>query len=276
MTTIEQLRESAQVICDTFGEIPQTAMVLGSGFGEFAKILTDTKVLPYADIPHMCISTAPDHVGRLVCGKVNGVPVLLMQGRLHHYEGYSFAQTVYPVQALSLAGVKNLILTNAAGGINTDYAVGDFSLITDHIKLCDPSPMHGANIPELGPRFFDMTNAYDKTLRTLALQAAQETGIALKEGVYAYMSGPQFETPAEIRALNVLGADLVGMSTVAETIAANHCGMKVLGISCVTNMAAGVTGAPITSEEVNETGAKMLSQFSTLAAAILAKIAQNR
>lgn len=275
MYTQEQYQESGAAITAALGGIPKIAIILGSGLGILADQAEHSVSLPYADIPHFCHSTAPGHAGRLVKGSLAGVPVLLLQGRLHYYEGYAFSDTVYPIQVLRLLGLETLIVTNAAGGINTAFSPGDLMLITDHIKLSALSPLRGKNPDFLGPRFPDMTYAYDRKLAQAARDCANAAGIALREGVYAYMSGPQFETPAEIRMLRFLGADAVGMSTVAEVIAARHCGLRVLGLSCISNMAAGILDQPITSAEVNETGQRAQAAFGTLVRGILQTIDQN-
>ena len=275
MYTQEQYQESGAAITAALGGIPKIAIILGSGLGILADQAEHSVSLPYADIPHFCHSTAPGHAGRLVKGALAGVPVLLLQGRLHYYEGYAFSDTVYPIQVLRLLGLETLIVTNAAGGINTAFSPGDLMLITDHIKLSALSPLRGKNPDFLGPRFPDMTYAYDRKLAQAARDCANAAGIALREGVYAYMSGPQFETPAEIRMLRFLGADAVGMSTVAEVIAARHCGLRVLGLSCISNMAAGILDQPITSAEVNETGQRAQAAFGTLVRGILQTIGQN-
>lgn len=272
MYTQAQYQESGAAITAALGEIPKIAIILGSGLGVLADEAQNPSTLSYADIPHFRHSTAPGHAGQLVKGTLVGVPVLLLQGRLHYYEGYEFADTVYPVQVLRLLGLKTLIVTNAAGGINTAFSPGDLMLITDHIKLSANAPLRGTNPDFLGVRFPDMTYAYDQNLCAIARECAQAAGIRLREGVYAYMSGPQFETPAEIRMLRTLGADAVGMSTVAEVIAARHCGLQVLGLSCISNMAAGILDQPITSEEVNETGRRAQADFSRLTQEILRKI----
>lgn len=274
MYTQEQYQESGAAITAALGSIPKIAIILGSGLGVLADQAEHSICLPYADIPHFCHSTAPGHAGRLVKGVLAGVPVLLLQGRLHYYEGYAFSETVYPIQVLRLLGLETLIVTNAAGGINTAFSPGDLMLITDHIKLSALSPLRGKNPDFLGLRFPDMTYAYDRKLAQAARDCANAAGIALREGVYAYMSGPQFETPAEIRMLRFLGADAVGMSTVAEVIAARHCGLRVLGLSCISNMAAGILDQPITSAEVNETGQRAQTAFGTLVRAILQTIGQ--
>ena len=230
-------------------------------------------MLAYRDIPGFPISTVSYQKGELIVDRVGEKTVLFFNGRFHFYEGWEMWQAAYPTTVSHLLGVKTMIITNAAGGINADVLIpGDLVLLTDHIKLCADSPVRGFNEPQLGERFFDMQAVYDKPLRALAHTCAEELGFALKEGVYGYMTGPQFETPAEIRALRLLGADVVGMSTVPEIIEAAHSGICVLGISCVTNLAAGVTGAPMTEEEVLETSAATLGRFTALLDGVIHRI----
>ena len=254
---------------------PALAVILGSGLGAYAAsdCVTDRIVLPYREIPHFPTSTVSYQKGELVIGRVGEKTVLFFNGRFHYYEGWEMWQTAYPVNVCHLLGIAKMIITNAAGGINTDtLEPGDLVLLTDHIKLCADSPVRGRNESAFGERFFDMQAVYDDGVRALAHSCAADLGMTLKEGVYAYMAGPQFETPAEIRMLRLIGADVVGMSTVPEIIAAAHCGMKVLGISCVTNFAAGVTGAPMTEEEVLDTSAKATSRFSALIDAVIRRM----
>lgn len=253
---------------------PSLAVILGSGLGTYAAsdAVVDRIVIPYRDIPHFPTSTVSYQKGELVIGQVGEKTVLFFNGRFHYYEGWEMWQTAYPVNVCHLLGIDRMIITNAAGGINTEtLEPGDLVLLTDHIKLCAESPVRGRNEAAFGERFFDMQAVYDAAVRQTAHDCAASLGITLKEGVYAYMTGPQFETPAEIRMLRMLGADVVGMSTVPEIIAAAHCGMKVLGISCVTNFAAGVTGAPMTEEEVLETSAKTTNTFCALLDAVIRK-----
>lgn len=231
-------RKAAEYIKSKINEVPKTAIILGTGLDGVTDSASASAVIPYAEIPGFPVSTV--HKGNLIKGTLGGKDVLFMQGRVHFYEGYTMRQLVLPIQALHAAGVKSLIITNASGGINDGFSPGDIVMITDHIKLTADSPMRGINDVELGERFFDMTYAYTPRLRHIAENAAVNAGVLLKKGVYAYMGGPQFETPAEIRMLRMLGADLVGMSTVPEVIAAAHCKMEILGLSCVTNMAAGM------------------------------------
>jgi len=233
---------------------PQIGVVLGSGLGGFADELSDRVETPYSEIPGWPGSTAVGHAGKLVVGKLGGIAIAVMAGRAHLYEGYTAAQVVFGVRVLRLLGVRSMVFTNAAGGINTQFEPGGLVLITDHINLQGTNPLVGPNDDRLGPRFPDMSEAYSHSCRNIARAVAEELCIHLAEGVYAAMLGPGYETPAEIRFLRAIGADLVGMSTVPEVIAANHMGMKVLGISCVTNMAAGILPRKIQHEEVLETG----------------------
>ncbi len=246
----------------------QIGMVLGSGLGDLADELGDSITISYKDIPHFPVSTVFGHKGRLVAGTLEGKRVLCMQGRFHYYEGYGFDQVVFPIQVMHALGIKELLVTNAAGGVNTAFKSGDLMLITDHIRLVADNPMRGPNIEELGERFFDMSNAYDKALNEIARTKARELGMALQEGVYMFFAGPSFETPAEIRAARILGADAVGMSTVPEAIAASHMHMRVLGISCITNMAAGILAQKLTHTEVMETGERVKESFTALVRAI--------
>lgn len=272
MSLIDNIKESAVFITSKVNNIPKKAVILGSGLHTLVENAVAEQIISYADIPHFKSSTAPGHKGEMIFGKINDEEVILLNGRLHYYEGYSMKETVYPIRVLAMLGVETLVVTNATGGINNSFDVGDLMLITDHIKLCSDNPLRGENLDFFGPRFNDMTNAYDIGLREIAKTSAKNIGINLKTGVYAYMSGPCFETPAEIKMLSILGADCVGMSSVAEVICANHCGMKVLGISCITNMAAGITGNEISAEEVNETGEKVKEKFINLIKEILNNI----
>lgn len=259
----EEYQKAAQAIADRLPGKADTAIVLGSGLGRIAEQDALCEI-PYGEIPGFGVSTVESHAGKLVLKRLGGREVLFLSGRFHYYEGYSFAQTAFYVRVLQLLGVRTLILTNAAGGINQAFSVGDLMLITDHIKFFDDSPVRGRNLDAFGKRFFDMTTAYSPALCALARQKAGELGIVLREGVYAYMPGPQFETPAEIRALRVLGADAVGMSTVPEVITAAQCGLQVLGISCITNLAAGMTDGEIDDGEVTQAADMAYGRFSTL------------
>lgn len=271
-SVLEQASQAARVIRNTLGEHFDIAVVLGSGLGGLADKLFDKQELDYSKIPHFPTSTVSSHAGKLMSGVLGGKRVLLMAGRFHFYEGYTFAQTAFPVRVMSLLNIPYLLVTNAAGGIDTSFVPGDLMCIADHIKFFSDSPARGEHIPEFGPRFFDLSEAYSKELRQIAFQCAEELSIPLKQGVYAFMPGPQFETPAEIRMLRTLGAHAVGMSTVAEVIAANQCGIKVLGISCISNMAAGVLDQPITDEEVVEVAGRISHRFQALVTSIIAHI----
>ena len=251
---------------------PETAIVLGSGLGQLGEKLEQVTVIPYEELPHWKSSTAPGHSGRLLFGLLGGNPVVCMQGRLHYYEGYTMEEVTYPVRVMARLGVKNLLLSNAAGGINTEFAPGDLMLITDHINFLGRNPLIGPNEADFGVRFCDMSYAYHPELRRIALDAAKELGQKLQQGVYVATTGPSYETPAEIRMFRLWGASAVGMSTVPEVIVANHCGMRVLGISCITNMAAGVLDQPLTEEEVLETGEKSGAAFQALMTRIVEKL----
>ena len=244
--------------------IPAIGVVLGSGLGAFADQITDAVSIPFAEIPHFPKSTVPGHSGKLVVGTVDGAPVAVMQGRVHAYEGYTPQEVTFPIRVLGLLGVKTLIVTNAAGGIRPGLKQGDLVLLSDHINFTGHSPVAGENDERFGPRFFDMTEAYSKRLRKLAATTAERAGFPLAECVYLYVLGPSFETPAEIRAFHSMGADLVGMSTVQEVIVARHMGIEVLGISCITNLAAGIQLEPLNHEEVMETGRRVAARFAQL------------
>jgi purine-nucleoside phosphorylase len=251
------------------------ALVLGSGLGGVADELAESASIPYADIPGFPRSTAIGHAGRMIFGKSGEVPLAVMQGRVHLYEGYSPQQVVFPVRVLGRMGIRSLILTNAAGGINLSYSEGTLVLIRDHINLQGQNPLAGANDDRFGPRFPDMTEAYSRRYREITVEAARKLGQVVPEGIYAGLLGPSYETPAEIRYLRTLGADLVGMSTVAEVIAARHLGLKVLAISCVTNMAAGILDQEINHLEVLETGKRVRGDFAALLRAIIPAIARE-
>lgn len=264
-TLMDKMQEAAMYITSRIGEEPVSiGMVLGSGLGGLADELEDAVAISYKDIPHFPVSTVYGHKGRLVAGMLEGKRVLCMQGRFHYYEGYGMDQVVFPIQVMHALGIEQLLVTNAAGGVNESYKPGDLMLISDHIKLIADSPMRGPNYESLGERFFDMTNAYDKQLCSLAREEAKKQAISLQEGVYMFFAGPSYETPAEIRAARTLGADAVGMSTVPEAIAASHMRMKVLGISCITNMASGILDQPLSHTEVMETGDQVKEAFTSL------------
>ncbi|MGD0617117.1 MAG: purine-nucleoside phosphorylase [Bryobacteraceae bacterium] len=251
---------------------PRTAVVLGSGLGDFANELDNRIEIPYGEIPGWPPSTAQSHAGKLIVGTLAGQPLAVMAGRNHLYEGYSPAQVTFGVRVLAKLGVRSLVLTNAAGGINLNYGKGALVIISDHINLQGSNPLVGANDDSCGPRFPDMTEAYDARYRRIALEAAAKLGVEMPEGVYAAVLGPSYETPAEIRYLRVIGADLVGMSTVPETIVANHMGVKVLAISCVTNMAAGVLPVKLSHEEVLEVGRQVRERFVLFLKTVLPRL----
>jgi purine-nucleoside phosphorylase len=267
--------EAAKVIASRSPIKPLVAIVLGSGLGEFADELKDAVRIRYQEIPHFAHSTAVGHAGQLVLGNIGAWPVVIMQGRVHLYEGYTAQTAVFPMRVFARMGVRAAVLTNAAGGINLDYGQGRLVVIKDHINLQGQNPLVGAEDPRFGLRFIDMTDAYAKSYRQIALEAGKRLGIHLAEGVYAALLGPSYETPAEIRFLRTIGADLVGMSTVPEVIVARQIGIKVLAISCVTNMAAGVTDQPINHEEVLEIGRKIAGQFRSLLRDVVPVIAQD-
>jgi len=254
---------------------PRIALVLGSGLGSFADDLTEAVRIPYAQIPSFPRSTAIGHAGQLVIGLSGAVPVAVMQGRVHLYEGYSAAEVAFPTRVLGRMGVRALILTNAAGGINTAYGQGALVVLRDHINLQGQNPLTGANDERFGLRFPDMSYTYSKRFREIALEETKRLSIPQHEGVYAALAGPSYETPAEIRFLRTIGADLVGMSTVPEAIAARHMGIELLAISCVTNMAAGILDQPLNQEEVLETGRRVMGQFVALLRAVLPRIAEG-
>ena len=269
MTVYERAKRAAEAVVAVIGRVPDTAVVLGSGLGGLADKAADAVILPFSSIPGFPDATVPGHVGRLIVGTIADKRVMLVQGRCHRYEGYAMEDVTLYVRMLALLGVRNLILTNAAGAIRDDLAAGDLMLITDHIGLFCDSPLFGANDERFGPRFPAMTGAYDPALQKVALAAAANCGIPLKTGVYAYAKGPMYETPAEVRALRALGADACGMSTVPETVVAVHGGMRVMGLSCLTNKAAGLSETPPTHEEVLATGLAASARFRTLLTEIL-------
>lgn len=259
----ERLEKCYKCFKEKIDFTPDVALVLGSGLGDYADGIKQEAVLDYKDIEGFPVSTVAGHKGRFVFGYVGDVKVVVMQGRVHYYEGYSMEDVVLPVRLMKLMGAKVLFLTNAAGGVNYDYHAGDFMLISDQICMA-PSPLIGENADELGPRFPDMSNIYDRDLREIVRNAAKDLGIPLQEGVYIQLTGPNYESPAEIRMVRTLGADAVGMSTACEAIAANHCGLKTVGISCISNLACGITDKPLTHKEVQETADRVAPLFKKL------------
>ncbi len=240
---------------------PEIGIILGSGLKDFAKRITDKTEIEYKDIPGFLVSTVESHEGKLIFGNIGEKKIVCMSGRFHHYEGYPFEILTLPIRLFKLLGVKKTIVTNAAGAVNTSYNVGDIMIIKDHLKLTGASPLQGDNIDEFGPRFFDTTDMYTAELRKTALECTEGIPLTFREGVYMYFTGPQFETPAEIRAARILGADAVGMSTVTEALTAAHCSMPLLGLSVMTNMAAGVLDKKLTDEEVGETASRISKPF---------------
>jgi len=272
MTEWEKIEAAAAYLQERVAVRPRVGLVLGSGLGDLADRIADAVRVPYADIPHFPRSTVQGHRGQLVVGRLAGTPVCAMQGRVHFYEGYSLAEVVRPVRIMGRLGVTTLVVTNAAGGINFAFQPGDLMLIADHINFFGANPLVGPNEEALGPRFPDMTAAYDPELRALARRVAAREGVPLREGVYLGLSGPSFETPAEIRAFRMLGADAVGMSTVPEVIAARHMGLRVLGISCISNLAAGMLPEPLSHEDVIATTARAAADLARLVTGIVADL----
>ena len=256
-----KLEEAQHYLRDRVGSSPELGIILGSGLGSFADLIEEKIAIPYQEIPHFPISTVEGHAGQWVFGKVDGRPIVVMQGRFHYYEGYAMHEVTFPIRVMQGLGVKGLLVTNAAGGINPEFRPGDLILIRDHINMMGDNPLRGANLSRFGPRFPDLSEGYDQEWRQKGLAIMPNYGIRPQEGVYAAMSGPNYETPAEIRFLRTIGADMVGMSTVPEVLVANHGGMRVLGISCVTNMAAGILPQKLNHAEVMETADRVTKQF---------------
>jgi purine-nucleoside phosphorylase len=255
--------------------IPEIALVLGSGLGDFAEEMKIEATLDYKDITGFPVSTAPGHVGRYVFGYIGDVPVVAMQGRVHYYEGYDMTDVVLPIRLMKMMGAKVLFLTNAAGGIKQGFHAGDLMLITGQISTLVPSPLRGENIPELGPRFPDMSHIYDEDLQAIVRKSACSLDMNIKEGVYIQLQGPNYETPQEINMCRVLGADAVGMSTACEAVAANHMGMRIVGISCISNLAAGISPHPLSEEEVIEAGKMVAKDFTALVKTAIQNIHQE-
>ena len=271
MTYLEKIDLAAEKIRRECGTA-EIAVVLGSGLGDYAERLTGGKTIPYAEIPHFPVSTVEGHAGNWHAGTLYGKRVYVMQGRFHAYEGYAMEEVTMPIRVMAQLGVKTLLLTNAAGGVNTSFPPGCLMLIEDVINLSGKNPLVGPNLKEFGPRFPDMTYALDPALKKLAKETARELDIPLEQGVYCWLMGPSYETPAEIRALRILGADAVGMSTVPEIIVGRHCGMRVMGISCITNMAAGILDKELDMYEVIETGKRVKDTFAKLLDGMIAKL----
>jgi purine-nucleoside phosphorylase len=268
----ERAEHATRVIRSRISVEPRIALVLGSGLGGFADDFEEAVVIPYEDIPGFVRSTAQGHAGRLVVGKIDSVPVLAMQGRVHYYEGYSLEEVTFAVRTFGLLEVKTLVLTNAAGGINNQLTQGALMVISDHLNLMGVNPLRGPNDERFGPRFPDMSAVYSPELQALVIDEARAIGVEVRRGIYGALSGPSYETPAEIHLLRNLGADAVGMSTVPEAIVARHMGLEVLGISCITNMAAGISDAPINHEEVMATGDRVRETFAELLRRVISAI----
>ncbi|MFN2510093.1 MAG: purine-nucleoside phosphorylase [Pyrinomonadaceae bacterium] len=251
---------------------PRIAVVLGSGLGDFADEFEESARIPYTDIPGFAASTVAGHAGSLVIGKVGRAPVVAMQGRVHFYEGYSLEEVTFPIRTFKLLGIETLLLTNAAGGINVQLSEGTLMIISDHLNLMGVNPLRGTNDERFGPRFPDMTEVYSRALQEMVVEEASASGIEVRRGIYAALSGPSYETPAEIHMLRSFGVDAIGMSTVPEAIVARHMGMRVLGISCITNMAAGISDNPINHEEVMETGKRVRATFTLLLRSIIGRL----
>lgn len=264
MNLLNKLTEAAEFIKSRSKYNPEIGLILGSGLGSLADTIENAEYYNYSDIPNFPTSTVEGHKGRLVIGTLQGKQVIAMQGRFHFYEGYSMNEVTFPVRVMKLLGISKLVVTNAAGAANADFKPGDLMVITDHINFSGTNPLIGHNLDEFGPRFPDMSEAYNKELRNKVLSAGKELNLDLKQGVYFMFSGPTYETPSEVRMARILGGDAVGMSTAPEVIIANHAGIKTVGISCITNMAAGILDQPLSHEEVMETSAKVKNDFIKL------------
>lgn len=269
MELMDRLQQASAFIEERISITPRIGIILGSGLGAFGEQVQDPVVIPYGDIPHFNHSTVEGHSGQMVIGMLKDHPVAVMQGRPHFYEGLPMEQVVFPVRCMKLLGIENLIVTNAAGSLNIDFEPGNLMLIRDHIKMVTDSPLRGPNLDSFGPRFNDMSDPYTSEIRDLAKRCASDLGISLKEGVYCYMPGPSYETASEVRMLGLLGGHAVGMSTVPEVITATHCGMKVLGVSCLTNMATGILDEPLHHDDIISVGKQVRTTFIALLEAII-------
>lgn len=274
MSLHQQIQKAVETIRARTTLAPKVGIILGSGLGSFADTLSAKTVIPYNELPDFPISSVAGHAGRLVVGVLDGAPVVAMQGRVHMYEGYGPQQVAFPARVLCALGIDSLVVTNAAGGIRADLEPGDLMMITDHVNLSGANPLVGHNDEKLGPRFPDMSTAYDPELCKLLRQTAKKLEVAIKEGVYVWLSGPSYETPAEIRMLRTMGIDAVGMSTVPEVIVAGHMGVRVAGVSCITNFAAGIGQKPLSHEEVGETAERVRDRFSKLLASFIPMVAK--
>lgn len=272
MTYLDKIDESVKYIIDKISTKPEVGLILGSGLGGLADKIQDAVVLKYKDIPNFPVSTVEGHAGQLVIGRLGEKSVVAMQGRFHYYEGYNLKEITFPIRCMIGLGIDDLIVTNAAGGVNLSFKPGDLMIIKDHINFTGSNPLMGKNLDEKGPRFLDMTYAYNKELIDLAFSTGKSLNLDLKTGIYMWFSGPTYETPAEVRMAGLLGADAVGMSTVPEVIVANHEGIRVLGISCITNMASGILDVPLAHEEVVETSMRVKNEFEGLVVEIIKNI----
>lgn len=272
MDFLKKIESARYFISNQTDKRPVTAIILGSGLGELAEKIDNAKSIPYSMIPGFPVSTVQGHDGKLIFGELDGIEVMVMSGRFHFYEGYDSKEVTFPIRVMKALGIKNLIVTNAAGGVNKDYKPGDFMIINDHINFGFNNPLIGKNYESLGERFPDMSYAYDRELIDIAKKAAESLSMDVKEGVYFYNLGPTYETPAEVRMISTLGGDSVGMSTVPEVIVAVHSGIRVLGISCITNMAAGILDQPLNHEEVVETGDRVKTEFEAFVRKIVSEI----
>lgn len=272
MNYSEKINESVFYLESTIKNKPKIGIILGSGLGGLADLIDEPTSIRYEDIPNFPVSTVEGHAGRLVFGKLQNVDIVVMQGRFHYYEGYPIHDVVFPVRVMMGLGIENLIVTNACGGVNKSFVPGDLMLIKDHINYAGVNPLIGKNLDDKGPRFLDLTWAYDRELLNIARESAKKLSIDLKEGVYMWFTGPTYETPAEIKLASIMGADAVGMSTVPEVIVANHEGIRVLGISCITNMAAGILDQPLNHEEVVETSLMVKDKFQSFVLEIIKNI----
>lgn len=272
----EKLEQCTKAVRAKISFQPEAALILGSGLGGYAEEMQVVETISYSDIEGFPVSTVAGHQGRFLFGYVKDVPMVAMQGRVHYYEGYPMSDVVLPVRLMGMLGAKTVILTNAAGGVNFGFQPGDLMLITDHITSLVPSPLIGPNLDELGARFPDMSNVYDKSLREFVKEAARNTGITLQQGVYVQFTGPNYETPAEIRMCRALGGDAAGMSTACEAMAARHMGLKVCGISCITNLAAGMSAQPLNHKEVQETADRVATNFKNLVTETIRLIGERR
>ncbi|MBP9674285.1 MAG: purine-nucleoside phosphorylase [Bacteriovoracaceae bacterium] len=268
----EKLKQAAKMIRDISPVSPQVGIILGSGLGDVAKLVEDKIIIPYQDIPFFHATAVVGHAGKLILGKISGKNIAILQGRIHAYEGHPLEDVVFPVRLLGALGIQNLIITNAAGGINTSFVKGDLALIEDHINLTGKNPLVGPNHESMGPRFPDMTYAYEPELRVMIKKIADEQNIKLQKGVYAGVLGPTYETPAEIKMMRTMGADMVGMSTVHEVIAARHLGIKVAGISCISNMAAGINPEKLKHDDIEQETRKTIDILCNLIKNILLKV----